>query len=294
MAENLMCPLCGSVKSSYYFYKSPVLGGGKYLPYCKVCCNKKFEQYVKILDNEEAALWCTLVENGVPFKKEVWNAAYKEKDRYGDNTPKGWSLISAYMRIYDELGVAAYGIWDSDAMLFDFWGDAPASNKGAGDVPMLDYNEEVIKWGRFEKDGELDDEAYQYMNQSFANYTKDLTSMSTNLENRYRDLVKAEWRKRKADETGDVQEIARAQKNLSDMLNMLKLNNFQDTNISNEQRAFEKKIAMIEQFEPAECEDLQVYLDMVGYEKDKAQLMRSLRNAIANTREYPDISQEEV
>ena len=50
---------------------------------------------------------------------------------------------------------------------------------------------------------------------------------------------------------------------------------------------------MIEQFEPAECEDLKKYIDMVGYEKDKAQLMRSLRNAIAETRLYPDITKEE-
>ena len=54
----------------------------------------------------------------------------------------------------------------------------------------------------------------------------------------------------------------------------------------------ENNIAMIEFSKPAECEDLKKYLDMVGYDKEKAILMRSIRNAICGTRDYPDVSKE--
>ena len=50
---------------------------------------------------------------------------------------------------------------------------------------------------------------------------------------------------------------------------------------------------MIEYSKPAECEDLQKYLDMVGYEKEKAMLKRSLRNAVTGSREYPDVTLQE-
>ena len=74
----------------------------------------------------------------------------------------------------------------------------------------------------------------------------------------------------------------------------MKLNEFKSHNKTDEQLAFEKRVAMIEYTKPSECEDLKVYLDMVGYEKEKGLMMRSLRNAIAGTRDYPDIPKEEL
>ena len=116
--------------------------------------------------------------------------------------------------------------------------------------------------------------------------------MDANLIRRYRDLAKDELRKRKADESGDIQEIAKAQDNLKKMLDMLKLSDFQSKQMSDEKRAFEYSVSLVENFHPAECEELQEFLDKVGYEKEKAILMRSIQNAVAETREYPDIPKE--
>lgn len=282
MAQLRFCPSCGSNKGLPQFYKNPLVNSkGLLLPYCKHCCTMKFKNYADKFKNDKAALWCVLAQLNIPFKTEVWEAV--QLFALGAKNP---DIVSLYMTGYVELGILAEGFWESDEMLFDFYGEAPK-------VESIDYKEEILKWGRFEVDGRIDEEAYRFLNNGLEEYTEDLGPMSPNLLNRYKDLVKAEWRKRKADESGDIQEIAKAQDNVNKMLALLKLNNFQDTNVSNEQRAFEKKIAMIEQFEPAECEDLKKYIDMVGYEKDKAQLMRSLRNAIAETRLYPDITKEE-
>ena len=118
--------------------------------------------------------------------------------------------------------------------------------------------------------------------------------MDANLIRRYRDLSKAELGKREADESGDIQKIAKAQDILNKQLALLNLNEFKNRNKTDEQLAFEKRVAMIEYTKPSECEDLKKYLDAVGYEKEKGLMMRSIRNAIAGTRDYPDIPKEEI
>lgn len=282
------CACCNNDKSFAQFYKSPLIGTNKYLPYCKLCCSNKLKQYTQATGNEKAALWCLLAELGVPFKAEVWEATQQAilQNKTQGRKPE---LFNSYLRFYNELGIIAHGFWESDVMLTAFYGEEK-SVKTSQDV--IDYEEEVLNWGRFEKDGELDKEAYLYLNKTFDSYTDGLLEMDTNLINRYRDLAKAEWRKRKADESGDIQEIAKAQDNLKKMLDMLKLSDFQSNQISDEKRAFEYNVSLIENYHPAECEELKEYLDKVGYEKEKAIPMRSIGNAIAGTREYPDIPKE--
>ena len=73
---------------------------------------------------------------------------------------------------------------------------------------------------------------------------------------------------------------------------MLGLDDFSKHEESEEKRTFEKRIAMIEHFKPAECEDLQKYLDMVGYEKEKAIPMRAIKNAIIGSKDYPNLELE--
>ena len=50
---------------------------------------------------------------------------------------------------------------------------------------------------------------------------------------------------------------------------------------------------MIENEEPAEDEDKEKYRDIAGYEKSFKEIMRSMRNLIAGTKDYPDIPKEE-
>lgn len=50
---------------------------------------------------------------------------------------------------------------------------------------------------------------------------------------------------------------------------------------------------MIEEDEPAELEDREKYRDIAGFEKSFSEIMRSMKNLIAGTREYPDIPRDE-
>jgi len=50
----------------------------------------------------------------------------------------------------------------------------------------------------------------------------------------------------------------------------------------------------IEETEPAELEDRDKYVDITGYEAMYNSIMRSMKNMIAGSREYPDIPMEEM
>lgn len=280
-----VCGCCQTAKSPNQFHKSP-MSSGQFLPICKLCCKDKLKAYTEITGSESAAFWLVLSELGVPFIKEVWDNFQIFKATATPST----DLIMAYLRTLGEFGMKIEGFWQSDVML-DMLMDSVVDR----DVEReeLDLDEQQKVWGKFIFDGKLDIEAYEILNRAFEKYTKDLEEPDENYEERIRDLCKCELRLRRANESGDGAEISKAQDSLNKQLTMLKMNEFQSNFKSEEQRFFEKKIAMIEHYRPAECEDLARFLDKVGYEKDKAIPMRSIRNAIQGTREYPDIPKEE-
>lgn len=289
-----MCACCENPKPFEQFYKDVIPNRNKYLPYCKSCCRSKMKQYKEIIGNEQAALWCLLAELGVPFLKDVWNEASRIIESNESKTRKP-DIFLTYIRCYNEMGIVAYGFWESDVMLSDLYNVKIDNNENVEiESNVIDLNKECEIWGEFRTDGVLDETAYKFLNNTYNQYTEGLQDLNLNIENRYRDLAKAEWRLRKANENGDMGIIKNAQEILNKQLSLLGLNNFQDEIISDEKRAFEKRIAYIENSKPAECEDLQKYLDMVGYEKEKAIPMRALRNAIAGTKDYPEISPEEM
>lgn len=279
---ELYCPNCQTSKSFSNFHNH-ILIGKKFLPYCKSCCSKKLKEYITRTKDEGAGLWCLLAELGIPFLLEVWEPTQKIVFE-STNAGRKPDLFLTYLRTLKELGIVVEGFWQSDMMLDDFIDIN--EDKKEEQKEIIDLNEQQRIWGKF------DPEDYEFLNFTFNEYTQELLEMDANLIRRYRDLAKAELRKRKADESGDIQEIAKAQDNLRKMLEMLKLNEFQSNQLSEEKRAYEYNVALVENYRPSECEELQEYLDKVGYEKEKAILMRSIRNSVAGTRDYPDIPKE--
>lgn len=278
------CGCCGTSKSTAQFHKSP-MDSRKFLPICKLCCKEKLKAYTEITGKESAAMWLVLSELGVPFIQEIWDKLEVFKATAGINT----DLVMAYLRILNESCIKVDGFWQSDVML-DMLMDSVVDREVEREE--LDLEEQQRIWGKFMVDGQLDIEAYQFLNQTFDEYTQDLLDMDTNLIRRYRDLAKAELRKRKADESGDIQEIAKAQDSLKKMLDMLNLSDFKKSE-SDERKQFIDRIAwMIEETEPAEEEDENKYRDIAGYEKIYNDFMRSMRNTLTGDRRYPDIPPE--
>ena len=279
------CINCQSAKPFSNFHNH-VIVGKKYLPMCKSCCSKKLKEYIAATKNDVAGLWCLLAELGIPFLREVWEPTQKIVFE-STNAGRKPDLFLTYLRTLKELSIGVEGFWQSDMMLDDFIkiGEDSVEEKIK---EIIDLNEQQRIWGKFEP------EDYDFLNFTFNEYTQELLEMDANLIRRYRDLAKAELRKRKADESGDIQEIAKAQDNLKKMLDMLNLSDFKK-NESDERKQFIDRIAwMIEETEPAEEEDKSKYRDIAGYEKIYDSFMRSMRNILTGDRNYPDIPKEET
>lgn len=287
---ELYCPNCQTSKSFSNFHNH-ILVGKKFLPYCKSCCSKKLKEYIAKTKDEGAGLWCLLAELGIPFLKEVWEPT-KKIVLASTNAGRKPDLFLTYVKTVKELGLVLEGFWQSDMMLDAF---IDISNDEESEEVKIDWEEQIRVWGKFvNSEGELDEESYNYLNFTFEDYTKDLIEMDANLMRRYRDLCKAELRKRKADESGDIQEIAKAQDNLKKMLDMLNLSDFKKGE-ADERKQFIDRIAwMIEETEPAEEEDGEKYKDIAGYEKIYDSFMRSMRNILTGDRNYPTIPREEI
>lgn len=278
------CCNCQSAKNFSTFH-AHIIVGKKYLPFCKTCCNKKLRDYISITKSEGAGLWCLLAELGIPFFKDVWENTQKivfEATGAGRKP----DLLLTYLRTFKEFGIVAQGFWQSDMMLDDFV--EIGENKEEDNKEVIDLNEQQRIWGRFEV------EDYDFLNFTFNEYTQNLLEMDANLIRRYRDLAKAELRKRKADESGDMGEIIKAQDSLNKQLALLKLNNFKDNKQSDTEKFIERMAWNIENTKPAECEDTQKYKDFSNFGINWEDIMRTVKNLVAGSREYPDIPKDEL
>lgn len=278
------CINCQSSKTFSNFHGHVVVGK-KYLPICKTCCTKKLKDYITATKSEGAGLWCLLAELGIPFLKEVWEPSQKI---VFESTSAGRKpdLFLTYLRTIKELGIVVEGFWQSDMMLDEFVEIGKSHQEEYEEI--LDLNEQQRIWGKFEPDD------YEFLNFTFNEYTQDLLEMDANLIRRYRDLAKAELRKRKADESGDMNEIKNAQAVLNNQLTLLKLNNFKDNKQSDTEKFIERMAWNIENTKPAECEDTQKYEDFSNFGINWEDIMRTVKNLVSGSREYPDIPREEL
>lgn len=288
------CPCCNRELTLRAFYKS-ILPEGGYLPYCMNCCNDKYKEYLDRLSNTRAAIWCVLAELRLPFLKEVW-----EKTEYiiGNSTALQ-DVFKIYYRTMQELGYVPKGFWESDMMLTDFFAK-PEKDESTKKREVVNRKkdeadkEKILKWGKFEKDGKLDDEAYLFLEATMENYTKDLDYMDANTENRYRDLARCELRLRRANEAGEGAEISKAQDSLNKQLALLGLNIFKKQETDERKLFIDRMAWLIENTEPAELEDENAYRDEAGYEKIYNSFMRSMRNILTGDRKYPNIPKDET
>lgn len=279
--ENI-CACCREVKQPTFFYPSfGVQSKNKVLGICKDCCLDKLSKYSAII-GDEAGAWVLMGELGLPFIRDIWKQA--QQDCKKSRSKIGEDPLYVYIKLLKECGKIYQGFWESDTTL-DELRDKPKVKKES----YLDLDLMHKLWGV------LDDvSAYEFLEETFEEYTGDLVGIDANLEKRYRDLCIAEYQKRKAQESGDTAETAKAQKNVNDLLKLLKLDDFKNSKQSEEEKFIERMCWTIENTKPAECEDLNKYRDVGGYESTWKHLMRCVQNLIAGTKEYPDIKKDEI
>lgn len=274
----MFCPYCGKEKQESQFYKSPIKTG-EYIKPCKSCVTELYKQALESTKDQGAALWATCMQTGIPMRRAEYTACLDTLEKAAKG--KKPSLFMLYHTYLSTSPDKLTGVWDSDMELSNF--------KDLGEVAKGETDEVALKarwrkqWG-----GDYEDEDCQWLDDMFDSYTADIFEMDTAMEMRYRDLCKLELEQYKNGVNKDTQS------QIKTLMSLLKLDDFKSNQKSDAERAFEKRIAWVEYTKPSECEDLTRFVDMVGYEKDKGEKMRSLRNAVAGTRDYPAIPKEET
>lgn len=276
------CPNCMTAKENKYFIQSLSPVHDRFLPLCRTCLTARFKTYKNILNSDGGALWCICSEMSYPVIKKYYDVALEKQSTDTRN------LFMIYHSILKDEGFQINGFWQSDMMLDDIIElDTKTDEITEDKEKAVDLAEQERIWGKFEE------EDYELLNSFFDMYTQDLPNMDAALELRYRDLCKAELRKRKADENGDISEISKAEESLRKNMALLKLDKFQDNKQSDVEKHIERICWMIENTKPCECEDLEKYKDFSGFGIKWAEIMRCMRNLIANTRDYPEIQKGE-
>lgn len=285
--STLYCPCCKEHKGYNSFFKSPLLDDDKYVVFCKPCLNKKLDRYKKKIKNDKLAVWSVLAECKVPFIKTVYEQS-EALQTVGSKYKKP-EFLTTYFRCMYECGESYHGFWESDVMADELM-DKKRTEENKN---VFNGDEEIQKWGKIvDEKGKLDIEAYNYLNLHFNQYTQELPNMDVNLENRYRDLVRCELRLRRANEKGDGNEISKAQDSLNKQLALLRLNEFKNNKQSDTEKFIERMAWNIENTKPAECEDTKIYKDYSNFGIKWEDIMRTVKNLVAGSRDYPDIPKD--
>lgn len=285
-ANECICSNCRQVKTEGNFYIGVAgINTGKRLPICKDCCKTKLDRYTTVI-GIDAAMWNLLAELNIPFIKNEWSTALTASKISATKTKKEVDPIGAYLKKLSETGSVYQGFWESDTMVTQLLKGRSQSQQQKDNTSDIELMRK--KWGKYDDSND----AYIFLEETFNDYTEDIYDMDANLVNRYKDLCIAEYAKRKAQESGDTSEIAKAQDMIAKQLKLLKLDDFQQNKRSDEEKFVERMAWNIENTRPAECEDLEKYKDFSGIGKTWNDIMRCVQNLIAGTREYPDIPKE--
>ena len=281
------CVSCNEVKSRqdafYRIFNTHYKRGVS--PICKECAEKIYNELYTKLGRPDAAMWCICSYIGVPFKFDIWQQVVADyTDGARANNMKRHAPIAKYLEL---LGKEYSGFFESDRMLSSFIGIDIDKNIET-DQELNDRREEQHKnWGEF------GDEALDWLDGCYTDYTNGIGHMDKITVARYRDLCKAEWLKRKADEGGDVAEINKARDNVTAMLKILKLDNFKGNERTDEEKRIEKMTWNYENVGPAECEDLDKYRNFSGFAKPWDDFKRTVSNLVGGTKDFPNVPRSE-
>lgn len=277
LGEEAYCSCCEKVLSLSKFFKRSNKKNEIY-PLCKNCYAQKFSNYKDKSGNEEVAAWCILAEMGIPYYKEIWSNV-----RQNVKTGQITSWISAYLRLIKDFGKPLDGFWQSDTPLeelIELKTDIEESEEQSDEYKK----QQESLWGAKSDGGEFSSEDYEFLNNLYSDYTKEIVSIDTAQSMRYRDLCKAELRKHMGDTSKETTE------EILKLMKLLKIDNFQENKQSDTEKFIDRWAWRIENEEPAECEDLKKYQDYAGNDKMWRDILRTVRNAVSGSKDYPELS----
>lgn len=283
--DQRFCPYCQQTKTISNFivdYRKK----GQYLPLCKKCTdaivNSQTEDYGLV-----AGIWSAAMVNNVPFIKNIWNKTKELLNEVQVTSP----FAIYYKNLKEEFGIYN-GVWESDCWFGNFLNSESEENANLMSLSNEEFQTLFQDWGKFvDENGEIELEAYEFLVPRYNQYIKNVAGLTNAMAMQFRNLCKAEWQKIKADESGDISAIDKAQKLVNNLLSNLKLDDFA-VEKSDTEKFIDRLIWRIEETEPAEEEDVEKFKDIAGYEEIYNSMMRSMKNMIVGSREYPELPSE--
>lgn len=281
-SEFLKCS--GQRKSSDFYNVWSIFKGNGKSHYCKDCVGKIFNNYLS-LGSLQSAMYYTCQVIDVPFIAEIYEKInQKAIDDLKSNNKKTINYFGNYIAELQKY-TTKKEIWNNFSCTDVDLADIDSRIK-TREVKQKEIERFELDWG---KQSEIED--YIFLEYVYDELTQDKT-LTKPQEMLYRDLCLARLTKRKIDgneiKDGDISKV---QKQILDLMNKLKIDNFSEEKEKDEyQLIWERQIWEIENKKPCEVVDLETYKDLCDIEKKWGkEILRSVRNLIAKTKDYPDI-----
>lgn len=274
-----LCGHCQRPLDKQKFYSNPIKPGSLCL--CKECCTNIFKTALEKTGSEGAALWAVCMVNDLPLIREIYEATIQQIEQVVMGRRP--TLFITYITLLKEYDEALTGNIDSDMGLFDFV--KLGQEDVVKDIEQEESAELVAKRERWAKiwGSNYGDDDCEWLDNMFEKYTGAIYDMDTAMEMRYRDLCRLELQRFNGDADKPVFD------QIKTLMSMLKLDDFKENKISDTEKFIDRWAWRIENESPAECEDLEKYKDYAGNESMWKDILRTVRNAISGSRDYPTL-----
>lgn len=280
-AKERLCGCCQKPKDKQTFHSNPIKPGYMYM--CKECCTNKFKDALAATGNEGAALWAVCMTNDLPMVREIYEATIEQLKQVPAGAGRKPSLFLTYIALLKDSEKQYCGCYDSDMQLSDFIHIGTEDEIAEAEKRDADITEQRKVWAKTWGSQYEDDEDYEWLDEQFDKYTRAIYDMETAQESLYRELCKAQLKQFKGE--GDKDVFAQ----IKTLMSMLKLDDFKENKQSETEKFIDRWAWRLENESPAECADLEKYKDYAGNESMWKDILRTVKNAISNSRDYPEI-----
>lgn len=270
---------------AYYPVELKKATSGK-IHYCKTCVQKIFEYEFNKSNNMQKAVYYTCQRLDIPFIVDLFDEAIlKSKgSTVAEVTQVGKKLMGEYIARLNT-NKAKYGtkidFSCSDTVLSEI--DTSLEEKAKTKKELERFQ---LDWGLQE------DEDYSFLEYRYSVYTdgKEITPAQETL---YRQLCLVELSKRRKWTAKELTKDEQAM--ILTLMEKLKISNFNEQKDKSEiDKILEKQIWEIENTEPCELVDKEEYKDFLDIGKNWGKhILRAIRNLIAGTKDYPDVTKDE-
>lgn len=304
MAEKLppqiYCEICGRMEPTSDFYLNYSNYQRTYHYGRAPMCKKSSKEIANTIMKKYSNYQLGLIELCSIFKLPYIPVVGKKLEEFEKNpinvNERDINQYFQYMKIAtDKIENGGCGYSVDDPIWSSFASNNPIKlymlkiAKGRNDGDDEIFTELEKTWGRQDK---LED--YLWLEERFHIYSEGET-LTPAMSNTLKYLVLAELDVNKLrNDKADQKEITTAEKRVADYYSTLKLNDFKFNKAKSLQEKLIENWAVIEETkEPIEWEDENLK-DRLGIDEDYDNIVRSLANKICGTKDYPQLSLEDV